>query len=567
MNPLPLWVRKIWNAWDIRAMVLLSLILQITLFIFGRRRRSSVKSWIIFTVWIAYLAADWLATAAIAKLTEAQADSSNTISPTNQLRALWAPLIFLHLGGPDTITAYAFEDTGVIKNGERVFALISAGISHLAIISVSPWDNVDVDNRVYDKCRKWALADQFLATFRPNVPNYISVGEYVRPSLQQESFTLRFRHVSLSTSPLLDKVNSMDIIELFDIIEIELGFMFDVLYTKNNNLTYTCIGCILRCISFSCSLCTFLVFFSIIFVEEKSCHCYSDIDISITAVLLAGAVVLELYGIAMALSSDQTMLWITQHHGNRLVWKIFNSFPWLFTGHIKKRYWSNSMGQFSLLSFCFNHRPGKLSKILEMLGIDKMLRWFWHKRFLAVPPSLKPLIREKLLAKLATNYMELKWSCTGSVLVERIITWHIATDICYHDTSFSNMGVVGDNNEAKETSKILSDYMMYLLVMHPSMFLPAHHHELRLYELDQARNILTQFFKEGTSTDIRQDYTLLLRKGADSDEQDVISKVKLLAEDLLNKLATPKNFDAVANFSLTSGSYFCTNLWQAISTV
>ncbi|KAE8022251.1 hypothetical protein FH972_008067 [Carpinus fangiana] len=460
MNPLPLWVRKIWNAWDIRAMVLLSLILQITLFIFGRRRRSSVKSWIIFTVWIAYLAADWLATAAIAKLTEAQADSSNTISPTNQLRALWAPLIFLHLGGPDTITAYAFEDTGVIKNGERVFALISAGISHLAIISVSPWDNVDVDNRVYDKCRKWALADQFLATFRPNVPNYISVGEYVRPSLQQESFTLRFRHVSLSTSPLLDK--------------------------------------------------------------EKSCHCYSDIDINITAVLLAGAVVLELYGIAMTLSSDQTMLWITQHHGNR---------------------------------------PGKLSKILEMLGIDKMLRWFWRKRFLAVPPSLKPLIREKLLAKLATNYIELKWSCTGSVLVERIITWHIATDICYHDTSFSNIGVVGDNNEANETSKILSDYMMYLLVMHPSMFLPAHHHELRLYELDQARNILTQFFEdEGTSTDIRQDYTLLLRKGDDSDEQDAISKAKLLAEDLRNKV---NKWDFIQNEWVEMLCYAAINSEQA----
>ncbi|KAE8022248.1 hypothetical protein FH972_008064 [Carpinus fangiana] len=269
-------------------MVLLSLILQITLFIFERRRRSSVKSRIIFTVWIAYLAADWLATAAIAKLTEAQADSSNTISPTNQLRALWAPLIFLHLGGPNTITAYAFEDSNALDN-------------------IAPWEPA---------------------------------------------------------------------------------------------------------------------------------------------------------------------------------------------GHIKKRYWSNSMGQFSLLSFCFNHRPGKLSRILEMLGIDKMLRWFWHKRFLVVPPSLKPLIREKLLAKLATNYIELKWSCTGSILVERIITWHIATDICYHDTSFSNMRVVGDNNGAKETSKILSDYMMYLLVMHPSMFLPAHHHKLRLYELDQARNILTQFFDE-----------------------------------------------------------------------
>ncbi|KAI8570243.1 hypothetical protein RHMOL_Rhmol01G0019100 [Rhododendron molle] len=51
--------------------------------------------------------ADWVATVVLAKLSDAQGDREKS----NGLWAIWAPLLLLHLGGPDTITAYSLEDT------------------------------------------------------------------------------------------------------------------------------------------------------------------------------------------------------------------------------------------------------------------------------------------------------------------------------------------------------------------------------------------------------------------------------------------------------------------------
>ncbi|GLT33020.1 hypothetical protein SLA2020_076430 [Shorea laevis] len=87
-------------------MVLFSLTLQIVLYILGSRRKHTIKPFFKTILWFAYLGADWIAIATLGKLS-----SSHTETPTtNVLRAYWAPLLLLHLGGPDTITAYAFEE-------------------------------------------------------------------------------------------------------------------------------------------------------------------------------------------------------------------------------------------------------------------------------------------------------------------------------------------------------------------------------------------------------------------------------------------------------------------------
>ncbi|GKV53802.1 hypothetical protein SLEP1_g60316 [Rubroshorea leprosula] len=100
-------LRNIWSAWDVRGMVLLSLFLQIVLYILGQRRRYSVGLISRMILWFAYISADWVAIAALGKLS-----STHALSPTkNVLRALWAPILILHLGDLDTITAYALQDT------------------------------------------------------------------------------------------------------------------------------------------------------------------------------------------------------------------------------------------------------------------------------------------------------------------------------------------------------------------------------------------------------------------------------------------------------------------------
>lgn len=114
MKVIPPGFRKLWKEWDLRVMVLLSLALQIILIVLGRRRRFDSRLWIRIVAWSAYLAADSVATFALGilsgNLTDLFDEHVKTLDANTELEAFWAPFLLLHLGGPDTTTAYAFED-------------------------------------------------------------------------------------------------------------------------------------------------------------------------------------------------------------------------------------------------------------------------------------------------------------------------------------------------------------------------------------------------------------------------------------------------------------------------
>ncbi|KAH8486518.1 hypothetical protein H0E87_025503 [Populus deltoides] len=80
LKKLPEKVLNLWNNWEIRGMVLLSLLLQTILIIFGSRRKTSGRIWIRILVWSAYLSADMVATVALGTLARSQGDSSGDSS-------------------------------------------------------------------------------------------------------------------------------------------------------------------------------------------------------------------------------------------------------------------------------------------------------------------------------------------------------------------------------------------------------------------------------------------------------------------------------------------------------
>ena len=114
MKVIPPGFRKLCKEWDLRVMVLLSLALQIILIVLGRRRRFDSRLWIRIVAWSAYLAADSVATFALGilsgNLTDLFDEHAKALGANTELEAFWAPFLLLHLGGPDTTTAYAFED-------------------------------------------------------------------------------------------------------------------------------------------------------------------------------------------------------------------------------------------------------------------------------------------------------------------------------------------------------------------------------------------------------------------------------------------------------------------------
>ena len=96
-------------------------------------------------------------------------------------------------------------------------------------------------------------------------------------------------------------------LQTFKVIEIELGFIYDFLYTKANAI-YSRLGIALRIIAI------FIISIVLVrFLNLKERHHHSRIDVIITLVLLVVALFMELYAFRELLISDQTAYWLIKN--------------------------------------------------------------------------------------------------------------------------------------------------------------------------------------------------------------------------------------------------------------
>lgn len=102
-------------------------------------------------------------------------------------------------------------------------------------------------------------------------------------------------------------LQSKDAAGAFKLIEVELGFMFDVLFTKVMTTVCPRPRVILRFITFLSSVSALVVFSSM----TRNSHTYSKIDIIVSYLLLFGATVLEIYSAILMLFSEWGMLWLS----------------------------------------------------------------------------------------------------------------------------------------------------------------------------------------------------------------------------------------------------------------
>ncbi|KAI8570235.1 hypothetical protein RHMOL_Rhmol01G0018400 [Rhododendron molle] len=463
--------------------------------------------WISVLVWSAYLTADWLTTFALSRLSYTQGKGENS----NALWAIWAPLLLLHLGGPDSITAYSLEDNqlwvrhllglvvhmsvaiyvilkswksswfsflslpalvaGVIKYGERTRVL--------KLVSNDNHKHLDVS---FDRDR------EYYSTRRVGGP------EYVRVLVMAHKRLYKFRNylviegeslIDLGQSPVEANIS-------WDVLEVQMGLMYDLLYTKAA-VIYTRVGFIMRCISFGCTV-TVLVGYAFRIVHFKSREEDDEIDIAITGVLIVGALALEIYAAIVIFSSNWMMLWLIKRGRMDCVKWLGDRFPWLFN---KKKNWSQMMGQFDLLGY---YR--KFSEPDVRSPGRKMLMWvsgryedtwdrYQHTTLYSVhlvydtiselrdpgmdqilDPHFDPNMSDA--DKSARRELDETWKRVGyypdrpGIFLWLVMCLHLATEICYREDnpSGSNSSLWKQN---REVSKVLSDYMMYLLIMHPSL--------------------------------------------------------------------------------------------------
>lgn len=399
---------QLFNDWETQLLVLLSFTLQMYLFFTGSLRRQSTNTFLRLSIWIAYSGADLVAIYALGLLSRHDdATIGKHASMGNHPMAFfWAPFLLIHLGGQDTITAFAVEDNnlwlrhwldlvmqvglafyvfwkstgrhnvqllvpgilmfvaGIIKYGERMLALMYGSLKNMRGF---------IDEEYVQKLPQQNRADGYSGMVCFSLHSAPGVRDLFAgctlSQMQRSRVLTRLNH----NEPLLPKC-----------IEIELAMMYDDLYTKAVVLR-TRSGVILRCISQICATVALVLFF---LVSNK--QRYSRADVVITYVLFIGGLFLEVCTIFIFLGSPWTWAWLEAHKYQRFS-RISLS---LLTSYIgwpeRKPLWSNSMGQFNFLgSLSGNGQPGSCKRrvmtlirnMMRLVGTKKE-NLFWINRLL-----------------------------------------------------------------------------------------------------------------------------------------------------------------------------------------
>ncbi|KAL3752710.1 hypothetical protein ACJRO7_000158 [Eucalyptus globulus] len=334
-------ISDLWNKWNIRGFVILSLSLQVVLLLCAPLRKKITSPPIVFLLWSAYLMADSVAISGIGLISHSQGNLSALAAEVDgALRAFWVSFLLLHLGGPDTITAFSLEDnslwrrhllslifqvsvtiyvfvqicptdkslviptilvflSGVIKNAERILALNFSSLTRLKKSLVK-----------IDKLRRNATLEliEELEDLR-----YIYFDE--EESIIAESNVVKHAYYffeifkvfvvdimswsveRLTSREYFYKVSAVDALR---VISVELNFIYEMLHTKaltiRSKWSYIC-----RFISFIDIAMAFVLF------NRFKKHQLSKLDVEITYILLFGGIALDVITLLMLVFSDWTI--------------------------------------------------------------------------------------------------------------------------------------------------------------------------------------------------------------------------------------------------------------------
>ncbi|KAL5540742.1 hypothetical protein UlMin_044065 [Ulmus minor] len=528
MGLFPEKIEKLWEIWDLRTCILLSLFLQAFLVLFSSFRRRFKSSLLIVFVWAAYLLADWIAAVAIGLITQSQGSNCNSDAKGNEdLLAFWASFLLLHLGGPDSITSFALEDNefwirhlfglllqlwlptilvfavGTIKYAERTYALYLASLDRFgATVLPKPDPGPDYEESAALYSAAAAMAVMPRVDQSDDAELILELGQKVKSA--EDIKLLQLAHLLFQAFKGLivgfflsnrDRKTSREIFMKIDhkcafkLIEYEFSFMYQVLHTKAV-VVHRRVGYILRFISLSSILGASIFFF---LVGKKSFG--TETEIALTFTLLVGAIVLDVISIIKLIFSEWTLL--DAQIENQYEWRR----KYITATILKKQRWSGKVFQYDMINYCLDQERQfslilyKVAGYVRATAIVEQLRNMWFSSSKPVEDPLKKFIFEELkeksndaenlkealeacsqrgdsalLKSSYTSYIKLKWSIGEFQYAESLLLWHLATDlICYKEEKEAK----SDHKHQRENCKALSDYVFYLLVMHTTMMSPV----------------------------------------------------------------------------------------------
>ncbi|CAN6552936.1 unnamed protein product [Malus baccata var. baccata] len=468
--PIPKELMKIWDVWNLRGCILLSLAIQVFLTLSAPFRQQCRSMLLLGLIWSAYLLSDWVAAVSI---------------------GLWIPTILVFVAG-------------TIKFGERTCCLYLASLDHFGetvLPNPEPGPDYEETVKIFTKMRS-VMVDMPSPTRpfhigkginhqeNPNVDG-VSQESLDDMGLLQESyhffesfkglivgFLLSFNDRERSRYFFLERTP----VSAFQLIEYELSFMYEVLHTKVFVARHQ-IGYLLRLITF-CSTIGALMLFASAEKDEFKKHEYGKFDIVLTYALLVGAIVLDTLSVLLKLIfSDWTIIAL------RNIWSQCYIPAWI----LKRRRWSGSVSQYNMIRNCLDERPEWVFAIgacVRVRGILDKIKVSFFSSSEEFTDELKGFVFKQLRIKSleannrrtdmeaclqrgdwalrrSSDYMKLKWSVKEYQYAESVLLWHIATEFYFAKTVEN-----ADHNGRRKICKILSDYMFYLLVMQHKMMAP-----------------------------------------------------------------------------------------------
>ncbi|XP_052153717.1 uncharacterized protein LOC127771818 [Oryza glaberrima] len=429
----------VWNEWAPQILVVLSFTLQLILLLLARIRQHRGASSLLTAVlkgvlWLAYQLADSTAIYAIGHL------SLCDPQPGHQLVPFWAPFLLLHLGGPDSITAYSLEDTKLwLRHLVSVLVQVS-GAAYVLYKQFSGSQNslrlaavlMFVVGVVKYGERTWALRCGNTETIRRSLKKEprTKCYSYIKDKPHQRSFeteadeeeflvccahTLfhicKYAVVDDSSDDSAGDIQTRDTTlvgelneeKLYVVMGIELSLMYDILYTKAS-VIHTWIGYFIRVAS------PVTITGSVIIFQFSGKYGQNIVDIAITYVLLTGALLLEVISLLRALGSSWTFPFLCAARWNWLKHAALCSGKWHWFRHkivslrhlfkvtginrycTPSRRLSGSIEQYNMLYFCTRHCTSYsplLGWLAKLLGQDDWWETFHYSGTVKIPWEVK----------------------------------------------------------------------------------------------------------------------------------------------------------------------------------
>ncbi|XWS41415.1 hypothetical protein CRYUN_Cryun17cG0080100 [Craigia yunnanensis] len=498
--------KRFWGEWELRLLVVVSLILQLFLVISGYIRRKYIGKklpYVAISAWLVYLSADWMATLVLTTLLRGD------ISLKNEL-VFWTPFLLWHLRSPNNITAYSLEDNElwlrhffglVLQVGEAIYIYARfRSKSNIALNAMAV--PILLAGVIKYGERIWALR---CASDKQLVNSFFSISDKRLIEGEKPLFTdLPFR-LSIEFHDNMVYMKFISAEDAFKFVDVELSFVYDLLFTKNP-------------IQFRAML-------------DRNQH--SPIDIAITYLLLVGAVSLDVYSILMHALSTWAMIRLPIPYTK--VHKMYSRVVASRWQSIKAKSGIKAMAQHDLIKNCVKAKTSRLTGAIRLFDTGTLLQKYGHTNWKPVDPALKKFIYEhlqkkrdrferndfkldeleKLLNEKGDHVFKEKYKemlgtdadLAGSkeeffsifprmdptYFICSILLWHIATELAYYDDLDNHR--IGSANSLCNISKSISDYMMYLTLTRPSMLCKGFSDVINGKIYEEAKSFLTEKMK------------------------------------------------------------------------